>query len=327
MAGLRIVYFGTPQFAVPALQALIDSHHEVVGLVSQPDRPKGRGQHLQPTPTKALAESRGVPVLQPARLKDPALHDQLRALAPDLGVVAAYGRLLPDALLELPRLGMINIHASLLPKYRGAAPIHRAIIDGEAETGVTIMRVVSELDAGPMLLMGKRAIGVDETTTDIEPALASLGASLVLDAVDQLAAGTAHETAQDHARATYAPKIEKHEGAIAWDLPAGRIHNLVRGLHPWPLVSAWIHGKRVLVHRTALSDVRSDAQAGTLLTENGLSVVAGDGRVLQVLEIQPEGKRAMSARDFLAGHRLTAGARFERASETAARVERLPPGR
>ena len=301
---------------MPALQALIDSRHEVVALVSQPDRPKGRGQHLQPPPTKVLAESRGVPVLQPTRLKDPGLHEQLRALAPDLGVVAAYGRLLPDALLELPRLGMINIHASLLPKYRGAAPIHRAIIDGEAETGVTIMRVVSELDAGPMLLTAKRAIGVDETTTDVEPALASLGASLVLDAVDQLAAGTADEQPQDHARATYASKIEKHEGAIAWDLPAGRIHNLVRGLHPWPLVSARMDGKRVLIHRTTLTDVRSNAQPGTLLAEHGLSVVAGDGRVLQILEIQPEGKRAMSARDFLAGHRLTAGARFER----------LPPG-
>ena len=308
---LRILYLGTPQFAVPALRALIDSRHEVVALVSQPDRPKGRGQHLQPTPTKALAESRGVTVLQPTRLKDPALHDQLRALALDLGVVAAYGRILPDALLEIPRLGMINIHASLLPKYRGAAPIHRAVIDGENETGVTIMRVVTELDAGPMLLKGTRAIGADETTTDIEPALASLGASLVVDAVNQLAAGGVVETPQDDAHATYAAKIEKHEGAIAWDLPAERIHNLVRGLHPWPLVSARVDGKRVLIHRTKLTDARSDAPSGTLLAENGLAVVAGDGRVLQIIEIQPEGKRSMSARDFLAGHRVTGSARFE----------------
>ena len=313
---LRILYMGTPQFAVPALEALIDSPHTVVALVSQPDRPRGRGQHVQPTPTKAVALAHGVPVMQPTRLKDPALHDEWRALAPDLGVVAAYGRILPDALLELPRLGMINIHASLLPKYRGAAPIHRAIIDGEAQTGVTIMRVVSQLDAGPMLLTGTRAIGADETTTDIEPALASLGASLVLDAVNQLAAGPVVETPQDDAQATYAAKIEKHEGAIAWDLPAERIHNLVRGLHPWPLVSASMDGKRIVIHRTKLTDARSDAPSGTLLAEDGLAVVAGDGRVLQIVEIQPAGKRAMSARDFLAGHRLPASARFER----------LPPG-
>ena len=313
---LRILYLGTPQFAVPALQALLDSRHEVVALVSQPDRPKGRGQHLQPPPTKTLAESRGVPVLQPTRLKDSVLHEQLGALAPDLGVVAAYGRILPDALLALPRLGMINIHASLLPKYRGAAPIHRAVIDGETETGVTIMRVVSELDAGPMLLKGTRAIGPDETAAEIEPALAELGGSLVLEAIDALTTGTAIETPQDHAQATYAAKLDKREGAIRWDLPADRIHNLVRGLQPWPLVSAMLNGKRVVIHRTRLTDSRRDAAAGTLLVEDGLSVVSGDGRVLQIIEIQPEGKRAMNARDFLAGHRLIAGARFER----------LPPG-
>jgi len=311
---LRILYLGTPKFAVPALEALIDSRHEVVALVSQPDRPKGRGQHLQPTATKVLAESRGVPVLQPTRLKDPALHERLRALAPDLGVVAAYGRLLPDVLLELPRLGMINIHASLLPKYRGAAPIHRAVIDGERETVVTIMRVVSELDAGPMLLKATRTIGPDESTPEVEEALAARGASLVLEAVDQLAAGVAVETPQDHARATHAPKIEKHEGAIAWDLPAERIHNLVRGLQPWPLVAALLNGKRVLIHRTQMTAARHDAPSGTLVHHDGLAVVCGDKGLLRILDIQPEGKRAMSARDFLAGHPLPPGARFERLS-------------
>ena len=202
------MYLGTPQFAVPALQALIDSHHTVVALLSQPDRPRGRGQQVQPTPTKVVAEAAGVPVRQPTRLKDPALHEQLRALAPDLGVVAAYGRILPDVLLDIPRLGMINIHASLLPKYRGAAPVHRAVIAGEVETGVTIMRVVSELDAGPMLLAGKRTIGEDETTPVVEAALSNMGATLVLEAIDALAEGAGVEQPQDHARATYAPKIE-----------------------------------------------------------------------------------------------------------------------
>ena len=310
VAVLRIVYFGTPQFAVPGLEALIDSRHEVVALVSQPDRPKGRGHHLQPTPTKVAAQSRGVPVLQPTRLKDGTLVDALRALSPDLGVVAAYGRILPDALLALPRLGMSNIHASLLPKYRGAAPIHRAIIDGEAETGVTIMRVVSELDAGPMLSSASLRIEPDATTPEVERTLAEMGGRLVLEAVERLSAGTASEVAQDEARVTYAAKIEKHEGAVAWDLPAARLHNLVRGLQPWPLVSAMLDGKRLLIHRTQLTGIRRDAAPGTLLTQDGLAVVAGDGGVLQILEVQPEGKRAMSARDFLAGHRLPAHARF-----------------
>ena len=311
-ARLRILYLGTPQFAVAALEALIGSRHDVVALVSQPDRPKGRGHHLQPTPTRAAAEAAGVPVLQPAKLKDPELHSRLRALAPDLGVVAAYGRILPDALLAIPRLGMINIHASLLPKYRGAAPVHRAVIAGDAETGVTIMRVVSELDAGPMLMTARRAIGRDETTPVVEASLAHLGADLVLRAVDALAAGPVEEIDQDHAQATHAPKIEKHEGAVRWDQPAERLHNLVRGLQPWPLVSALIDAKRYLIHRTEASDERADGPAGTLLVRpDGLAAVAGDGRLLRILEIQPEGKRAMNVRDFLAGHRFPPGARLQ----------------
>ena len=309
---LRIIYFGTPQFAVPALEALIDSY-EVVALVSQPDRPKGRGHHLQPTPTKVVADARGVPVLQPTRLKDPALHEALRALAPDLGVVAAYGRILPDAVLDLPRLGMINIHASLLPKYRGAAPVHRAVIDGARETGVTIMRVVTELDAGPMIQAESLEIGGDDRTPDVEHALARIGARLVVPVVAALGSGTATETPQDHARATYAPKIEKHEGAIRWDLPAPRIHNLVRGLQPWPLVSAAIDGKRCLVYRTELTDQTSGAPGGEIVevSDRGIGLAAGDGRVVRVVEIQPEGKRTMHVRDFLAGHRVRPGARFE----------------
>ena len=314
MAGsLRILYFGTPQFAVPALQALVESRHAVVALVSQPDRPKGRGQHLQPTATKVLAESRGIPVLQPTRLKDPALHEQLQALAPDLGVVAAYGRLLPDALLESPRLGMINIHASLLPKYRGAAPVHRAVIAGDAETGVTIMRVVSELDAGPMLVCRRRPIGPDETTPEVEAALASLGADLVVETIDTLATGSVVERAQEHSHATYAPKIEKRESSISWELPAHALHNHVRGLQPWPLVSGAIEGKRYLIHRTELTSERTSEVGGSILVRpDGMLVAGGDGTLLRILEIQPEGKRVMTSRDFLAGHRLPSKARFER---------------
>lgn len=312
MPPLRIVFFGTPEFAVPGLRALIESRHPVVALVSQPDRPKGRGQKLQPTPTKAVAEAAGIPVLQPTRLKDESFVETLRSFSPDLGVVAAYGRIIPDAVLAVPRLGMINIHASLLPKYRGAAPVHRAVIGGDCETGVTIMRLVTELDAGPMLAMARVPIGPDERTPDVERALAQAGAELVVEVVDQLSQGTATEVPQDHAAASYANKIERHEGTIDWSLPAARIHDLVRGLQPWPLVSASLDGHRILLHRTAVTDERSSAEPGTIVTAaNGvLAVATADGRVLRILELQPEGKRVMSARDFLAGRRVEAGMRL-----------------
>ena len=310
MAPLRLAYFGTPEFAVPGLEALIASRHEVVVLVSQPDRPRGRGQRLQPTPTKIVAEAAGIPVLQPTRVKDEAFLDALRAFDLDLGVVAAYGRIIPDAVLALPRLGLINIHASLLPAWRGAAPVHRAVINGDRETGVTIMRVVTELDAGPTFAEARRAIGPDETTPEVERALARLGADLAVGVVDALAAGAASERPQDHGRATYAHKIERHEGAIDWTQTAQRIHDLVRGLQPWPLVSATIGGVRCLIHRTQVTNEATEAIPGTIGEASGgvLAVACGDRRLLRILELQPEGKRPMSARDFLAGRRVEPGA-------------------
>ena len=312
MRPLRIVYFGSPDFAVPGLQALIASPHTVAALVSQPDRPRGRGNRVTPTPTKEVAALAAIPVVQPTRLKDDVFHQALRSLAPDLGVVAAYGRIIPDAVLEIPRLGMINIHASLLPKYRGAAPIHRAVMHGDTETGVTIMRVVTELDAGPMFASRSVPIGPDQTTPEVERMLAQLGAGLALDIVDALSSGTATEVPQNHAEATYAPKIERHEGAIDWTLPAQRLHDLVRGLQPWPLVSATLVGTRCLVHRTAVTDDRTASAPGTITAAASgvLALAAGDGRVLRILEIQPEGKRVMSARDFLAGRRIEPGTRI-----------------
>jgi methionyl-tRNA formyltransferase len=305
---LRIVYFGTPEFAVPALAALLASRHHVVGVVSQPDRPRGRGQRLTPSPTKDVATRHAVPVLQPAKLKDPAFLDALDALRPDLGVVAAYGRILPESLLQLPRLGMINVHGSLLPKYRGAAPVHRAVIDGEAETGVSIMRVVKELDAGPVFATASRPIGPDETSVEVERALAQLGAPLLVDVVDHIAAGRAVEVPQDHARATYAAKIAKEEARIDWSLPAARVHNLVRGLQPWPLVSIWIGGARFQLHRTKVGEGRASQPPGTIVEASSgrMSIAAGDG-VVEVLAIQPEGKRVMTAREFLAGRAIAAG--------------------
>jgi methionyl-tRNA formyltransferase len=306
---LRIVYFGTPAFAVPTLRALIQSRHPVVALVSQPDRPRGRGHRVAATPTKELAVLCGVPVLQPTKLREDAFLAQVAALRPDLGVVAAYGRILPDALLGVPRLGMINVHGSLLPKYRGAAPVHRAVIAGEEVTGVTIMRVVAELDAGPMLATATRPIAPDETSLDVERGLADAGAGLLLDVVDRMARGPVVETPQDDARATHAPKLLKTESPIDWSLAARAIHNRVRGLQPWPMASTTIDGARSLIHRTTVSDVPTDARPGTVVQAGGdvLSVAAGDGAVLQILEIQPEGRRTMSAREFLSGRKLTPG--------------------
>jgi methionyl-tRNA formyltransferase len=317
---LRIVYFGTPVFAVPALRTLLNSESKVVALVSQPDRPKGRGQRVAATPTKELAALCGVPVLQPTKLRDDAFLSEIAALRPDLGVVAAYGRILPDALLAIPRLGMINVHASLLPKYRGAAPVHRAVIAGETVTGVTIMRVIQELDAGPMLATVEKSIGPDDTSLDVERNLAELGASLLLDVVARLTRGGVVETPQDDSQATYAPKILKSESPVDWSHPASHIHNLIRGLQPWPLASTTIDGVRCLIHRSGLLEpVRADAAppsgaqaSGTVVMAAGdvLAVAAGDGKLLSLLQLQPEGRRVMTAREFLSGHRVTPGVRL-----------------
>lgn len=311
---LRIVFFGTPEFAVPTLRRLIESEHPVVAVVSQPDRPRGRGHQVAATPTKALAVDRGVPVLQPARIRDEAFLAQVRELRPDLGVVAAYGRLLPDELLAIPRLGMINVHASLLPRWRGAAPVHRAVIAGDTETGVTIMRVVRELDAGPTFATVTRPIGDDETSVEVERDLAALGAETLLTVVRDMADGRAAETPQDPALVTYAAKIEKAEGAVDWSLPAARLHNLVRGLQPWPLVSARIAGHRILIHRTAVPTAITPDAPGTIVRAEGdrLEVAAGDGRVLRLLVVQPEGRRPMTAREFLAGRAISRGWKLER---------------
>jgi methionyl-tRNA formyltransferase len=306
---LTIVYFGTPEFAVPSLRALAGSRHTVSAVVSQPDRPKGRGHRLVETPTKALAAARGIPVLQPSRIRDEAFLGAIAAMTPDLGVVAAYGRILPEALLAIPRFGMINVHASLLPRYRGAAPIHRAVIDGQTETGITIMRVVKELDAGPMLATAHRAIGPDETSVEVERDLAEMGAQALVGVVEEIAAGRAIETPQNDSDATYASKIVKEESAADWTQSAHQLHNLVRGLQPWPLVSIRIDGIRCSVHRSRPLAGSAAASPGTIVEAGGdtMAIAAGGGTILQILILQPEGRRAMTAREFLAGHPVSAG--------------------
>ena len=310
-AALRVVFFGTPEFAVPTVDALLASRHTVVAAVCQPDRPRGRGHKVSIGAVKARALNAGVPVLQPERLKDDQFLAALREVEADLGVVAAYGKILTDAVLAMPRLGMINVHGSLLPRYRGAAPVHRAIIAGERETGITIMRVVKALDAGPMMATARRPIGADETSDDVERDLARIGASLLVTVVDQLADGTVRETPQDDAAATYAHRLTKEDSRFEWDWAAARIHNLIRGLRPWPHAETFIHGRRLILLRSAVSDEQSDAAPGTVLEARSgdLVVAAGSGRV-RLLELQAEGKRPMPAREFLAGHRVSPGDRF-----------------
>lgn len=310
---LRVVFFGTPAFAVPTLDALLASRHTVVAVVTQPDRARGRGHKVSDAPVKVRARATGLPILQPATLKDPSFLAEFAALDADIGVVAAYGKILSETVLATPRLGMVNVHASLLPRYRGAAPVHRAIVAGERETGVTIMRVVKALDAGPMLADSRRPIGPDETSEEVERDLAHLGAPLLVATLDRLAAGTARETPQDDSASTYAPRLKKEDGSIDWGWPASRIHNLVRGLHPWPHAYTFLQGARIILRRTSPVIGCSVAAPGEVVHAHGddLRVSTGDGGI-RLVELQVEGKRPMSAREFLAGHRLGAGDRFAR---------------
>ena len=308
---LRIVFFGTPEFAVPSLRALIASRHPVVGVVTQPDRPRGRGQRVSDSPVKQAATEHRIRVLQPERLRDPAFVSTIAEWAPDLGVVAAYGKLITDDLLRLPRHGMINVHASLLPKYRGAAPIHRAIIAGDTETGVTIMRVAKALDAGAMFAKARRPIGPDETSADVERDLADLGAPLLIRIVEQILEGTAHEEPQDERLSTYAPRVTREEGLIDWTRPAHALHNRVRGLHPWPHAYTFLEGGRLIVLKSRALVEPTSEPPGTIvsLSRDEIEVATGEGR-LALLEVQPEGRRGMRVRDFLGGRPLSAGTRL-----------------
>ena len=311
-APLRIVFFGTPDFAVPTLHAIHESRHHVAGVVTQPDRARGRGQHSQASPVKQVGEQLGLPILQPARLREEEFLERLRALNADIGVVAAYGKILTDVVLSIPGQGLINVHASLLPKYRGAAPIHRAVMAGETSTGVTIMRVVKALDAGPMLSTVTRPIGEAETSVEVEHDLARLGARALVDALDALATGHTSETPQDEAEATYAHKIEKADGIIDWSRPARAIHNQIRGLHPWPHAYSDLQGERVIILRSEVADAESRrAEPGTVIHARGSDFIiqTGDG-ALRLLLLQREGRRPLPARDFLAGKPVDTGATF-----------------
>jgi methionyl-tRNA formyltransferase len=319
LPSLRVVFFGTPEFAVPTLRALQDSRHPVVGVVTQPDRARGRGHKTAPSPVKQLALDYGVPVLQPERMRAPDFLSSLEAFRADLGVVAAYGRILTDTILGIPRLGLINVHASLLPKYRGAAPIHRAVLAGESRTGVTIMRVIKALDAGPMISSVVAAVEPNATSSDVEAELARIGATALVEAVDAMAEGRSSETPQDDALATYAPKIEKADGIIDWSRPARDIHNQIRGLHPWPHAYSDLEGERTILLASSVDgepDRAGVAAPGTIVRvdADALIVQTGSG-LLRVLTLRREGRRAVNGREFATGRGIESGSMFQRSPE------------
>jgi methionyl-tRNA formyltransferase len=305
----RILFMGTPPFAGTILEALLRRPDPVVGVVCQPDRPRGRGLAIEPPAVKTLALARGVPVLQPERVRDPSVLDDLRALAPDLVVVAAYGRILPRAILDLPPRGCINVHASLLPRHRGAAPIAYAIMAGDRVTGVSIMAMSEEMDAGDVLLVRETPIGADDTTGTLTARLAALGGDAIGAAIDGLRDGTLHATPQPAAGVTFAPRIERTHARLVWARPAVELERLVRAMQPAPAAFTTLGGKTVKVHRAALAPAGADpATPGTVIaaTPGGIDVATGDG-ALRLLDVQLEGKRRLDAAAFLAGHRLPPG--------------------
>lgn len=307
----RVLFMGTPPFARTILESLLARPDPVVGVVCQPDRPRGRGLAVEPPAVKELARARGLPVLQPERVRAPAFLDTLRALAPDLIVVAAYGRILPRAILDLPPRGCINVHASLLPRHRGAAPIAHAIMAGDATTGVCIMAMSEEMDAGDVLLARATSIAPDDTTGTLTARLAGLGATALGEAIDGLRAGTVRATPQPAQGVTLAPRIAREHARLDWSRPAVVLERLVRAMQPAPAAWTTLGGKSLKVHRAALGGEAASARPGTVVRADrqGLEVATGAG-VLQLLEVQLEGKRRMDVAAFVAGQRVEVGARL-----------------
>ena len=302
---MRLVFLGTPEFAVPTLTAVVAAGHQVLEVVTQPDRPAGRGQQLAASPVKQAALRLGLPVWQPERIKHPEVVSRLAALQPTAMVVVGYGQIIPQAVIDIPPLGIINVHASLLPRYRGAAPIQWAIARGETRTGVTTMRIDAGLDTGDILLQREADIGAEETALELAPRLASIGAALLVETLAGLEAGAIVPVPQDSSQATHAPLLKKEDGLIDWTRPAPEIHNRVRGLLPWPGCYIGFRGQLLRIWRALPGDDAAGAP-GTLRTAKGrLWVVCGEGSSLELLEVQLEGRKQMPAAAFLSGQRLS----------------------
>ncbi len=309
---VRILFMGTPDFAVPVLEALVHSPYEVVGVVTQPDRPKGRKQVLTPPPVKQVAERYGLPVLQPQRIRREEDFQPILALQPDLIVTAAYGQLLPPPILHAPRYGCINVHASLLPKYRGGAPIHWAIINGERETGITIMYMVEELDAGDMIAQRAMPIHPQDTVGSLHDRLKELGARLLLETLPELLAGKIRPIAQDDSSATYAPNIRREDERIDWRRTAEEVYNRIRGLNPWPVAYTTYGEETWKIWWGHPVQREHHMSPGTILEVSQEAVIVACGQnALKLLEIQPAGKTRMKVADYLRGRAIQPGERLD----------------
>jgi methionyl-tRNA formyltransferase len=304
---MRVLFYGTPAFALPALEALL-RHHAVVAVVTQPDRPAHRGQRLTASPVKVRALAAGIPVVQPPRLRDPEWPDRLRAYAPEVAVVVAFGQILPRAVLDVPARGSINVHASLLPRYRGAAPVAWAIIRGETETGVSIMQMDEGLDTGPVLWVVRTAIGPDETAGELATRLADLGSQALVDALGRL--DSLAPAPQPPAGATLAPRLRKEDGHLDWRRSARELVNLVRGCNPWPGALTRTPAGPLLVWRASAVEAASAASPGALVPHADTVAIATAAGAVLPLEVQAEGRRALSWAEYLRGARLAAGAAF-----------------
>lgn len=307
---MRTVFFGTPEIAVPTLRA-VEALHDVTAVVCQPDRPQGRSKRPVAPPVKVAAEKLGIPVHQPEKLNDGNFEAWLRDQAPDVCTIAAYGRLLKQPLLDIPRLGWMNVHPSLLPKYRGPSPIQSAILNGDAETGVTIMRLVLAMDAGDILLQEKVSIGDNETALELAGRLGMLGADLMLKSLRLLEEGRATFTPQDPDGIVECRMFEKSDGRIRWAAPARTIHNLVRAAQPWPIAHCHFHDEVYRIHQTRLLDGPANAAPGVIesIEHDALIVATGEGHIA-ITGIQAPGKRIMTADEYLRGHKLDAGDTF-----------------
>lgn len=311
---MRIVFMGTPDFSVPTLEALVASEHEVVGVVTQPDKPKGRGKEIHMSPVKECALQHNIPVYQPVRARDEAFVDEMRALNPDVMVVIAFGQILPKSLLELPKYGCVNIHASLLPKYRGAAPIQWAVINGDEETGITTMMMDVEMDTGDMLEKTVVKLDPEETGGSLFDRLSLLGGDLILSTLSKLEKGEIIPVPQDHEKATYVKKISKSMGDIDWTMDAVSIERLVRGLNPWPSAFTRWNGKMLKIWEAKVlpdPDVKLPCGSVISASDEGLKIQTGAG-VLCVTSLQLEGKKRMDTAAFLRGYQVAAGSMMER---------------
>ncbi len=310
MERLKVVFMGTPEFAVPSLKALYEKGYEIPLVVTQPDRPAGRGKKLKPPPVKAVAEKLKIPVYQPERIKgNEEFRKLIEGISPDLIVVTAYGKILPEWFLDLPRFGAINVHASLLPEYRGASPIQSALLDGKKETGVTIMKISPELDAGDILSQEKVPILPEDNAQTLHDKLSKIGARLLIETIPLYVSGELKPVPQDHSRATYCKPIRKEMGRVDWNFPAEHIFNMVRAFTPWPSAYAEFKGKRVKI--TKALPVSGSGRPGEVLeTKRGLIVATGK-EALKLEKLKPEGRKEISGEEFVRGYRVNVGDRFE----------------